>query len=113
MPDSTPNLGEPDDVRQAKLEAKVRKREADAVYSGIMQHAGGRRWMYDLLGRCGVYTTSFDRSALQMSFLEGQRNIGLALVAEVTRVCPELYVQMLKEQNNKDLKDDDGIASDN
>lgn len=58
----------------------------------------GRRLMWRLLAQAGVYRTSFVApNAMQVSFLEGQRTIGLEWLGEIMEHCPESFHQMTME----------------
>lgn len=73
-----------------------REREiADLKY--LMDQPAGRRFIWKMLERSGVFKSSFSLNGLEMSFKEGNRNSGLYLVAEINEHCPERYVQMIKE----------------
>lgn len=63
----------------------------------VMSNKRGRRFMFRLLERAGVWRLSFNTNALTMAFNEGNRNEGLRLQALVTLHCPERFAEMLKE----------------
>jgi hypothetical protein len=99
---SVTNLGDPKDVSKRSkdtLRAAAERREMLRAIMGLRQ---GRDFINDYLGRCHINAPSFSPDALRMAFLEGERNIGLQLLADVTSAVPELYAQMLKEQGEKD-----------
>lgn len=73
-----------------------RLEEADDL-KWLMGSKRGRRIVWRLLERCGVYRTSFNTNALSMAFNEGSRNNGLYLLS-VIQAVPEKYVLMLQEQ---------------
>lgn len=83
---------------KAKLKARM---EVEDLRS-VMRNKPGRRFVYGLLDRAGVWRLSFHTNALQMAFNEGCRNEGLATVAKLMDHCPELYAQMLKEHKDDD-----------
>lgn len=95
------DAGDPDHVRDRARKAKRRDRAHDAVLGALMERAEGRAWLWELLGFCGVFQSSFAPNALEMARREGQRNVGLRLLAEINRVAPDGYMQMLKEQANE------------
>lgn len=68
----------------------------------LMSNKRGRRVMYRLLERAGVWRSSFHTNALQMAFNEGSRNEGLYLFAKLAEACPESYSSML-EEHRKDV----------
>lgn len=80
---------------KAKLEAQ---REAEDL-KWLMSSRRGRRIVWRLLERAGVYRSSFNTNAMQMAFAEGARNAGLRLLAQVSAAAPETYMDMLKEQS--------------
>lgn len=90
-------IGEQEEVARRDKRVKKDRLEKDAAISAIMQHAETRAWMYALLEMCGMYHSSFDRSALSMAFNEGARNVGLRVTAEIMRVCPDNYTAMIRE----------------
>ena len=64
----------------------------------VMSDKRGRRVVWRLLEIAGIYRLSYtgdDRTA----FNEGQRNVGLKLLAEVNQHCPAEYMEMLKEHS--------------
>lgn len=63
----------------------------------VMSNKRGRRFVFRLLERAGVFRLSFNTNALSMAFNEGQRNEGLRLTAQIHAECPDRYTEMLKE----------------
>lgn len=71
----------------------------------LMESEQGRRIVWRLLNRTGVFRSSFSSDALAMAFAEGNRNIGLQLLAQVHELCPDLYPEMVREANERDIDD--------
>jgi hypothetical protein len=90
------NEDKPNVRRARRYEASKRKDEL-AFLGRFLAEPVGRRWFYDRFAACHIYSTSFSKTAMEMAFYEGERNVGLQLVAEVTAASPELYMLMLKE----------------
>ena len=67
----------------------------------LMSNKRGRRFMFRLLERAGVWRSSFNTNALAMAFSEGTRNEGLKLTADLTTHCSDRYGEMLKENWNR------------
>lgn len=64
----------------------------------FMSTKQGRRVMWRLLEKTGVYRTSFiTPNAMQVSFLEGRREIGLEWLGEIMEHCPEQFNTMTTE----------------
>lgn len=62
----------------------------------LMSTQGGRRIMWGLLGKAGVFKSSFTGNSTTF-FNEGQRNLGLMYLNLINEVCPDQYVAMAKE----------------
>ena len=73
-----------------------RDREIDD-FKYLMEQPQGRRFIWRLLDKAGVFRSSFSLNGLEMSFKEGNRNLGIFLVSEAHEHCPDRYVQMMKE----------------
>ncbi len=71
----------------------------------LMESEQGRRIVWRFLNRSGVFRSSFSSDALAMAFAEGNRNTGLQLMAQVHELCPDMYPEMVREANARDLDD--------
>jgi hypothetical protein len=80
-------------------------------FKWLMGSKRGRRIVWRLLERTGVFRTSFTGNS-ETFFREGQRNVGLMLMAQIHEVCPDQYALMLKEQVNVRSNTDDGRRND-
>lgn len=96
-----PLYAEPDPL-ESEQDAKVRdlRQQATEDLKWLMGHRPGRRIVWRLLDRAGVYRTSFTGNSTTF-FNEGARNVGLSLLSEIHEVCPDAYVLMLKESKSK------------
>lgn len=74
---------------------RIKKIEEDD-FRWLMADKRGRRIMWRLLERTRVYQSSFTGNS-QTFFLEGTRNVGLMLISDIQKHCPEQFVVMLKE----------------
>lgn len=106
---------DPIDLRgqdRAAAEAERRDKLARETEEGdikwLMASKRGRRIMWRLLDRAGVFRLSFNTNAMAMAFAEGNRNEGLRLLAQIHALCPELYTTMVKENANDARSNDDG-----
>lgn len=102
--------------RKSVQAAAKAQRLADARREGVvkmlMSTPDGREWVFDLLGRCHLFGSTYTSDSRQSAFLEGERNVGLVLLADVLRICPELYLQAQRESNDRHHSDDRSAASD-
>jgi len=83
-------------------EARRKKAELFALqeaedWKWLMADARGRRIVWGLLDKAGVFRTSFTGDASQTLFNEGQRNVGLLVTARATDHASEQYMKMLNE----------------
>ena len=92
-----------DDVR-AKGEAasQLERINEGEDFKWLMSNKRGRRVIWRLLGKTGVYRSSFNHSGSVTAFNEGARNIGLMLIDAIHEFCPELFLTMLQEQRKND-----------
>ena len=77
----TPNASDRKSVRELEKRARIADRARAEVITSIMSTLAGRSWMWDRLSSCHVFVTTFNGDALQSAFQEGQRSMGLALLA--------------------------------
>lgn len=97
---------DPTDIRRQEEEAERDARQASIQraqevedFKHVVGSVEGRRFLWRLLEKTGVYRSSFTGSS-ETFFREGQRNVGLFLIGEIHEICPEVYTTMLKEQRN-------------
>ena len=93
------DAGDANSVNQRAKDAKRRDRERAAVMGAIMETTPGRSWLWHLLASCRCFATTFDPNPVVMAYHEGERNVGLRLLAEIHRTSPEQYLQMIKENS--------------
>lgn len=80
------------------------QRSSDAI-KAVMSTRPGRRYVWEILARCGLMQTSFNPDALVLSFNEGQRNVGLSIFNDIDTNCSEAYLLMIKEAKEDELYD--------
>lgn len=98
------NASNEDQINSAKTKVKLgRDRELDDLRF-ILSTDQGRRFVWKMLSRCGVFKISFTGSS-QTFFNEGERSIGLYLLNEVMDADPDSYVKMYV----KDKKESEGF----
>lgn len=90
------NAADEEQVKDARDREKLKLEKDQNDLKWVLSMPQGRRFLYRLLEMCGVYKSSFTGSS-ETFFLEGQRNIGLKVLAEITGADSELYLTMLRE----------------
>lgn len=95
---------------EKSLARKVSKDTEESDLKVLMSKRQGRRFVWRLLERAGVFQPVFNTNAMAMAFAEGKRNYGLHILAQIHAVCPEQYTTMIKERHD-DRNADDGSAA--
>lgn len=94
--------------KEESVRKQIERSQQVTDFRKIMAEEHGRRFIWRVLERAGIYRTSFAGSSEQTFFREGERNMGLMLVAEIHEICPEMYSRMIKEakQNARRITND-------
>lgn len=93
-PDHDPfDTSRPERVGQ---DPKLKKQVEANDIKWLMSSKQGRRIVWRLLDKAGVFRTSFTGNS-ETFFKEGMRNLGLFLVAEVMEHSPDAFALMLAE----------------
>jgi hypothetical protein len=81
---------------------EVEKREAEkrenhkADFRTVMSTDAGRRVIWQLLVDAGIFRLSWTGNS-ETFFNEGQRNLGLKYLTKCETLCPNSYIDMMKE----------------
>lgn len=84
--------------KAALVEATIR---ADVIRA-TMSTPTGRYWMWQLLAQCHIFSQTFTADPLTTAFNEGQRSIGLSLMADILTTCPDQYITAQRESHERD-----------
>lgn len=77
--------------------AQNAQREADNDLRTVMSSPQGRRFIWRMIDRHGMWRASFVENREGTDFREGMRNTALMLWSDLQRVCPELLLRMQEE----------------
>lgn len=88
-------------IRAAEKASRLADRQRGDTVRLLMSTSPGRSFVHDKLLSAHVFSTSFSHNALQMAFNEGERNQGLQLLNDVMLFCPEQYILMQREANDR------------
>lgn len=100
------NAGERRHVREAEKAAKLHVRDTETIITAIMSDYNGRRWFHEKFERCHIFHTAFSTDALQMAFNCGIQNEALQEFMQVVRLCPDEYLQMMREADERRIARD-------
>lgn len=87
---------------QALERAKQLRREFENDLRSVMNAPQGRRLIWQLIARSGMWESSFAEGEKDMIFREGGRNQGLRLYSDLQKICPELLLRMHEEHKYAD-----------
>lgn len=113
------NAADKNQVASAKARAKQIRRAEIGDIRSVMSTETGRRFLLRYIALCGVYEPSYmEGSPTGTALNEGMRRIGLCLMKDVSDACPDAYVQMQVDAQNKNTQDklereremDDGVT---
>ncbi len=79
---------------------KLQRIQLDADTREVMSTPTGRRFVNHAVELCHIMKLSFSGNS-QTFFLEGERNIGIQLYADINRACPELWDEMRAEDRDR------------
>ena len=96
MTDDPVSSSDPRQVRERTARVKDRDKQDAEDLKAVLSTAQGRRFMRGLLADCGEHRSSFHTNAIQMSFNEGIRNVGLKLKARIIQCAPESLLDVLQ-----------------
>lgn len=97
------NAADPEQIEEAGLKIKYnRKTELDDIRR-VLESDYGRRFIWRYLGVCRVFESSWSPSAA-IHFYEGQRDIGLKLMADITEANDEALILMMRESKKRERK---------
>ncbi|WP_454911127.1 Bbp19 family protein [Stutzerimonas chloritidismutans] len=86
-------------AKKAAVLDQLASKQADDDFLWLMNQRSGRRFVWDLLGRCNVFATSFNTHGGLMTLAEGKKQIGYQYLNKINQLCPDLYVVMMNEAN--------------
>jgi hypothetical protein len=100
--EQTFNAADPSQVKEA---AKKMKKGDDRHKDDVRRLLAldyGRRILWQLMSRCGVFKADCPINSGELYFKEGQRNVGLMILTDITQADPDAYLQMMKEAKDNE-----------
>jgi hypothetical protein len=91
-------------AKQDELEAKFQRERKLKIndLKKILSTPEGRRAIWNELCRAKVFASSFSLNSVQMAYNEGERSVGIALLADVMEANAPAFYQMFTEANSKE-----------
>lgn len=101
------NASDTRQIRAAQKRSKADRALDDGVLLALMTTQNGRGWMWRHLGRCHAFQTPYTGDDAATNFQCGEQNIGLELIADLLRACPDQFIFMMREANDGGRTDSD------
>lgn len=92
-------------IRAKEKQAAIAAASSQAVLNVVMSTVEGRRFLWDFLASCHLFSTTFTGDALTSAFAEGERNVGQRLLSDIMVVCPDQYIQAMREAHERHISD--------
>ena len=92
-------VAEKEEAERKRLLA-LQRQDLISSLSKFLETRGGRRWMLGILDLAHTFETSFHENPHYMAFREGERNIGLRIIADLQDVSADMLSKVLKEREN-------------
>ncbi len=83
-------------VSERQKRRRLQNQREDDDLAWLMNQREGRRFMWRLLQSCHLYESSFTGTSATF-FREGERNVGLQVLADITRICPDHHARRAGE----------------
>lgn len=98
------DVGDEQQVARKKVVKKIDKNQEANDLKAILDTYGGRSFFWRLLGEAHIYDNSYNKDHSVMSYLEGQRSIGLWALHEIETVVPGVMDKMRHEAKERERK---------
>jgi hypothetical protein len=98
------NAADEDQVKTRKRKDERERERELADMRQVMSSVEGRRFVWRLLERAGVFRTSFTGNSTTF-FNEGMRNMGLMVLGDVHEAAADAYIVMMNESKKEGSND--------
>lgn len=86
-------------VNNAQRKERFENNRMDDDLNFVLSTKQGRRFIWRLLSECKVFGSVWHPSAA-IHYNSGKQDLGHWVMAESTRVSPDFFIEMMKENNN-------------
>jgi|SRR6185436_16787909 len=101
----TRNAADPKAVKDAQRLANRRVDRFRVDLKAALEQPATRAVLWALIGRAGVYQSTFHRDPYVMASLAGQQTFGQTLLADIIDVDDKAYLLMEQEARDRDARD--------
>lgn len=101
------DAGDESSVKKKKTKDELQKQTKKDDLIWVLSDPRGRRVVWRLLERCGIYKNSFTGNS-HTFFNEGRRAVGLETLIEINDADPKAFSVMATEAANEKLENKNG-----
>lgn len=94
------DTNDPAAVKEKAKQVKQDEKARATMIKAIMDLPQGRKWIWEILTWCHVFSNPFATNAMIMAHNCGEMNIGQRMMADIMSACPDTWQQMVKENND-------------
>lgn len=91
----------PKHVGKIARESKSRSKIQDDGFRELISSPQCRAWIWALLSSTNVFASTFSLEPAAYGLKEGQRSVGLGIMSDIQRLCPEMLATMMRENQEK------------
>lgn len=95
------DAGDTKAVKQVEKAHKLRRLAETEHLREVLGTVSGRAVLWAVLEDCGIYRLSYHNNPHETAFREGNRQVGLRLLAEIHAAAPHAYIQMQQEATKR------------
>lgn len=107
------NAADRKSIRKQEKDARQAERLRRDAIVACMSTSQGRAWLWDVLASAHCFhTTHVAGDALASAFQEGRRSLGLGVLSDIMAHCPDLYIQAMREANDRYVSDNRNASVD-
>jgi hypothetical protein len=88
-------------VRAAEKRAREIEVERGKVIQNLCSTYFGREWIWHKLESCHCFVSVYNDLPSRMGLNEGRRQVGLELLADIMRWCPDQFLLAMREANDR------------
>lgn len=102
MAEGTFDASDPKQVNESRTKAGRRRKIRLDLISALMDVPEGRAWIYEKLVECHIYAPTFVPTDPHFTaFKEGERHVGLGILADVMAAAEDKFIVMCREAREK------------
>jgi hypothetical protein len=96
------DLTDPKVVKALEKAAEAAAQQDGVTLANLVKTQAGRTFVWNKLTNSHVFTSIINDNPIRMAFNEGRRDAGLELLGQIMKNCPDEFILMMREANERD-----------